>query len=164
MISYLICFIGKMTPFLPQNLFMFFFFNHFSFFRTVLFHLQQLIFVAFRFSASVFLFLNSAFFICKNECKMYKIYFLISKVIFETEGSIRQRYKRALFPCKKLLKGASNLSKPYINNIIALFFLDKNKSLSAASECRTQFWPTITYAYACIPNLPALKFQVNFCQ
>ena len=55
-------FFGKMTPFLPCNLFtVHFFFLSFFLFKTLLFHLQELIFVAFQFSESAFQFLNSSF-------------------------------------------------------------------------------------------------------
>ena len=53
-----------------------------------------------------------------------KRYFvLISGVILEIEGSVRQRYKRALFPYKKLYKGASDLSNPYVHSTFALLLM-----------------------------------------
>ena len=41
-------------------------------------------------------------------------------VILEIEGSIHQRYIRALFHCKKSIKHASDLSNPYVHSIFSL--------------------------------------------
>ena len=46
-----------------------------------------------------------------------------TKVILEIEGSIWQRYKRALFPYEKLQKGTSDLSNPYVQSVFTLFLI-----------------------------------------
>ena len=69
-------------------------------------------------------------------------------LILEIEGSVRQRQKRALFSYKKPEKGTSNLNDPYVHSTFTMLLIkqifEKYKSLVAASENRTQFWPKIT--------------------
>ena len=70
--------------------------------------------------------------------KTFKINFkfswicIVSGVILETEGGIWGRYKKALFPYKKLWKGTSDLSNPYVHGTFKLLlikqFFQKNKS------------------------------------
>ena len=55
----------------------------------------------------------------------------------------------ALFPYKKLQKGTSDMSNPYVHSTFTLLLIkqifEKNKSSKGASESRTQFWPRITH-------------------
>ena len=61
-----------------------------------------------------------------------------TKVILEIEGSIWQRYKRALFPYEKLQKGTSDLSNPYVQSAFTLFLIkqifQRKISLRAVSK------------------------------
>ena len=80
--------------------------------------------------------------------KLFPLKVTFSGVILEYEGSICQRHKRALFPYKKLQKGNSNLSNPYVRSIFTLLLIkqifEKNKSMRPAFKRWTQFWPRIT--------------------
>ena len=70
-----------------------------------------------------------------------------SRAILEIEGSIQQRYKRALFPYKILQKGSSDFSNLYVHSTITLLFIkqtfEKNKSSRAVPENQTHFCPEI---------------------
>ena len=72
-----------------------------------------------------------------------------SWVILEIGGTVRQVYKRALFPYKNLEENMSDSSNTHVHSIFKLLLIkqtfEKNKSLRAPSKSRTQFWPTITY-------------------
>ena len=46
-----------------------------------------------------------------------------SGIISEVEGSIQQKYKRTLFPYKKLLKGTTDFSNPYVHSIFTLLLM-----------------------------------------
>ena len=47
-----------------------------------------------------------------KETRIRYLLYVMSGVILEIEGSVRQRYKKELFPDKNLKKGTSDLSKP----------------------------------------------------
>ena len=47
-----------------------------------------------------------------KETRLRYLLYVMSGVILEIEGSVRQRYKKELFPDKNLKKGTSDLSKP----------------------------------------------------
>ena len=69
-------------------------------------------------------------------------------VILETEGSVRNIQKRALFHYKTVKKGTPNLTSPFVRGHFTIVLMkqifEKNKSLKAASGSWTQFKPEIT--------------------
>ena len=52
----------------------------------------------------------------------------IPGVILETDGSIQKIQKRALFHCKKKVKkGTSNLTSPYVHNFFTIVLIKQIK-------------------------------------
>ena len=76
---------------------------------------------------------------------------MLSGVILETEDSVRQMYKRALFlNYKKLIKKTPD-EQIYVHSIFSLLLIrqvfEKNKSSRTAFKSQRQFWPIINYPW-----------------
>ena len=67
----------------------------------------------------------------------------LTGIILETVGGVQKIQKRALFHYKKVKKGTTNLTSPYIHSLFTTVLIkqifEKNKSSSAVSGSWTQF-------------------------
>ena len=67
----------------------------------------------------------------------------ITGIILETEGSVQEILKSALFHYKKVKKDTPNLTSPCVHSLFRIVLIkrifEKNKSSRAASGSQTQF-------------------------